>query len=1103
MRHRGFHRVPALAVLALVASLAGAAAAHAQATLATDKPNYSPGDTVHITGAGWTPGEYVALQIWADSSSTARAEFVVVADAGGLVRDSRFVIQPADTGVVFFLEGEGHTSKLRAELIFIDGETVDYVSLGPQSPDPVTSGSSATYTVTVRNHRYSYHECHHAYCHTEWWIGYHCHDWHCHNYEWCAGSSVPLSVPSPPSGTHAYFYPQTVYPGGYYCEATATLSMSTDRAMPTSDYYFTVQAGQGNDYATTWSHVSVAHANEPPVTSSDYYYTDEDDTLDVDRPGVLQNDRDYDGDGLQVFLYSNPSHGSVTLWQDGEFTYTPIPNWNGTDEFYYRARDEHFAYSSPTRVSIIVRPVNDPPVLATIPPQDVDEMSLFTWTATATDPDLPPNSLTYSLTAAPYGMRIEPGTGRITWTPTEDQGPYDYMVQVRVLDDASPPLYDQKSFVVHVHEVNLPPTLASIPDQSVNELASLTVRATATDPDVPENYLTYALTAAPPGMRIDHDTGVISWEPAEAQGPGSYTVTVIVSDNVGPSLTDTESFTVHVNEINLRPTLAHIPDLSGDEMTLLTFIAVATDPDLPANGLTFSLMNAADGMNIDPATGTFAWTPTEEQGPLDAEFTVKVTDNGVPPMWDEQVVHIHVNEANRPPALTVPASFDVDEGATIAFTATATDPDVPANTLRFALAPPVPPGAAIDPVTGVFSWVTTHEAALALRVQVSDGAGGLDTKEVAVVVDNVAPTVTIINPTAGSVYAVGENVMLAGGFTDPGTGDTHTALWTLDGSEVPCPVDDAAHTAVLNHAFTAPGVYVLRLTVTDDGGAAGVASTVDGIQAMVVIYDPNAGFVTGGGWIESPPGAYVPVPALTGRASFGFVSRYQRGTTTPGGETEFQFKVASLNFHSTAYQWLTVGGAKAQYKGSGTINGAGDYGFVLTCVDGDIATPVCADKLRMRIWERASGAVVYDNLLSAPDTETPTTELAGGSIVVHTGTTYQHATDPVSMRVGETEIPVEFALLPLAPNPFRGSTQVTFDLPEASRVTLAVHDVAGREVAGVAEGTFEPGRRQLVWRASDRSGRPLEPGVYFARFEARSLSSGNGLATVRKLVLVR
>jgi hypothetical protein len=71
-----------------------------------------------------------------------------------------------------------------------------------------------------------------------------------------------------------------------------------------------------------------------------------------------------------------------------------------------------------------------------------------------------------------------------------------------------------------------------------------------------------------------------------------------------------------------------------------------------------------------------------------------------------------------------------------------------------------------------------------------------------------------------------------------------------------------------------------------------------------------------GGWIDSI-GRYIPDPSLTGPATFGFVSKYQKGATTPTGQTEFQFKVAGLNFHSTSYEWLVIAQSKALYKGEG------------------------------------------------------------------------------------------------------------------------------------------------------------------------------------------
>jgi hypothetical protein len=163
-----------------------------------------------------------------------------------------------------------------------------------------------------------------------------------------------------------------------------------------------------------------------------------------------------------------------------------------------------------------------------------------------------------------------------------------------------------------------------------------------------------------------------------------------------------------------------------------------------------------------------------------------------------------------------------------------------------------------------------------------------------------------------------------------------------------------------------------------------ISTMIGDLTALVVIYDPNGGFVTGGGWINSPAGAYVPNPALVGKASFGFVSKYQNGASVPTGNTEFQFRTASFNFSSTIYQWLVVAGAKAQYKGSGTVNGSGNYGFLLKATDGQINGGGGTDKFRIKIWDKNNNdAVVYDNQINGSESADPTTTLGGGSIVVH------------------------------------------------------------------------------------------------------------------------
>ena len=97
-----------------------------------------------------------------------------------------------------------------------------------------------------------------------------------------------------------------------------------------------------------------------------------------------------------------------------------------------------------------------------------------------------------------------------------------------------------------------------------------------------------------------------------------------------------------------------------------------------------------------------------------------------------------------------------------------------------------------------------------------------------------------------------------------------------------------------------------------------------------------------------------------------------------------QFKVADLNFHSDAYQWLVIAGAKAMYKGTGTINGEGNYGFMLTAIDEKLTPSTDVDTFRIKIWDKDDGdSIVYDNQMDADDDAEPTTGIGGGSIVIH------------------------------------------------------------------------------------------------------------------------
>ncbi|MBX3348790.1 MAG: hypothetical protein KF747_08570 [Nitrospira sp.] len=95
----------------------------------------------------------------------------------------------------------------------------------------------------------------------------------------------------------------------------------------------------------------------------------------------------------------------------------------------------------------------------------------------------------------------------------------------------------------------------------------------------------------------------------------------------------------------------------------------------------------------------------------------------------------------------------------------------------------------------------------------------------------------------------------------------------------------------------------------------------------------------------------------------------------PSGLTQFEFSAGQLDFHSTVYEWLAVGGPLAQFKGSGTINGLGEYGFLPTAKDSAITGGPPKDTFRIKIWDKGTGLTVYDNGTDQP--------IGGGSIVIH------------------------------------------------------------------------------------------------------------------------
>ena len=253
---------------------------------------------------------------------------------------------------------------------------------------------------------------------------------------------------------------------------------------------------------------------------------------------------------------------------------------------------------------------------------------------------------------------------------------------------------------------------------------------------------------------------------------------------------------------------------------------------------------------------------------------------------------------------------------------------------------------------------------------------------------NIPPTITEIVGPVAPVAIDEQPVEVTVTFADPNASDTLTVSWDWGDGEIDMQ-SGAASPATQDHTYDEAGVYSVAVTV-DDGKGGVTSDTFE----FVVIYDGNGGFVSGGGWIMSEAGdcqLNAGCDTAEGMANFGFVSKYKKGSSVPTGNTQFRFNAGGFRFQADSYEWMVISGARAQYKGEGTIDGyLGMYKFRLTGFDASVNENDShdVDRFRIRIYtENPDGTeiVAYDNGTGDDMDETGdsgTDEIGGGNISV-------------------------------------------------------------------------------------------------------------------------
>ena len=529
------------------------------------------------------------------------------------------------------------------------------------------------------------------------------------------------------------------------------------------------------------------------------------------------------------------------------------------------------------------------------------EYSAGTFNVVAADVD-DGQTLTYALTAgAAFGAAINADSGAFTWTPREVDGGEERMFTIMVTDSGSPPMTATVTFSITPMELanRVPTGLTITAPTPVTNPATPTVAASATDPDT--DMLTYTWSSSAAGDTFNPTIGAsVTWTPATVMTATTVTLTVVVTDGAGGSVTSTQD--VLVNPAATIPVFANPDDVAFMVVEGTTMAGAANQFSATGTGVVTLTLGGTDAGLFTLTSGgtlTFNAAPDFEM-PRGMAFDAGSNTNSYPltvtatasGLTGSMSFTVTVTDENEAPVLAaiVPAAFTEYSPGT--FDITATDVDA-GQTLAFALTGDTH-GAALT-TGGTFTWTPGEDdggMARTFSVTVTDtgtppmmATGTFDIT--AVELGNRAPTGATI--TAATMLTSPNPITLAASAMDPDTGTTLTYAWavtTTEGGTI-APVMGASVTytpPTLATGDTAR-MIVITLTVSDDATPPLTATATHTVTV-------------------NPPVAAGTAPAFTNMAMF----------TTPIEAAENQSAAAAANFFAAPGSGtvaLTLGGADA------------------------------------------------------------------------------------------------------------------------------------------------------------------------------------------------
>ncbi|MDR0777340.1 MAG: tandem-95 repeat protein, partial [Azonexus sp.] len=463
------------------------------------------------------------------------------------------------------------------------------------------------------------------------------------------------------------------------------------------------------------------HLNEGNGPSYAPIARDDEATLDEDTQAtgnILANDLT-DGTAItHIETLSEPTHGTLTLEDDGSFTYTPEADYHGTDSFTYQLVDEQGRVSNTATVTFTINPINDAPIA---PPDHsatvvAGESHTFDPLAGATDIDGDPLTVQW-VTQPEHGTLTDNGDG--TWTYTADA---DYTgadtITWRVSDgQAESANTCTLTLTVTLDAVNTAPA-ANDASVSLDEDSELLIDLIAWASDADGDALqTVIITQPEHGTLVQQHDGCWLYTPEpDFFGPDSFTYRV----NDGQADSNIATVTLTVHPVNDAPVAADMAlALDEDEELHIDLLANATDVD--GDTLTAQIVTGPmHGTLTENADGSFTYTPEPDFNGNDS-FTWRANDGQA----DSNIatVSLTVHPVNDAPVAPADRSATVIAGESVTFDPLAGASDVDGDPLTVQWVTQPEHGTLTD--NGDGTWTYTADADYAgtdtLSWRVSDG----------------------------------------------------------------------------------------------------------------------------------------------------------------------------------------------------------------------------------------------------------------------------------------------------------------------------------------------------------------------------------------------